>query len=170
MTAHGDGYYGPMSSRTDVHVDRSLRVPAEPISVSAARHFVTELLTGLGCTCTLRDDAELMLSELVTNAVRHQRDGKIEITALLRGSALRVSVTDDSREVPVPRSSGAGEEPSTAGDAPSTAGEAPSTAAANGRGLLLIEALATRWGWAPLENGKVVWFEAVCRCQVIGAT
>jgi anti-sigma regulatory factor (Ser/Thr protein kinase) len=165
-----------MSSRTDVHVDRSLRVRAEPVSVAAARRFVTELLTGLGCTCALRDDAELMLSELVTNAVRHQRDGKIEITAVLRGSALRVSVTDDSHEVPQPRSSRAEEAPSTAGHAPSTAGQAPSIAghapsaeAASGRGLLLIEALATRWGWAPLEKGKVVWFEAVCRCQVIGA-
>ena len=169
MWAAGGGYYGPMSSRTDIHVDRSLRVPAEPVSVAAARRFVTELLTGLGCTCNLRDDAELMLSELVTNAVRHQRDGKIEITAVLRGSALRVSVTDDSHELPLPRSSGAGEAPSTAGQAPSTAGHAPSAEAASGRGLLLIEALATRWGWAPLEKGKVVWFEAVCRCQVIGA-
>ncbi len=117
--------------------------------MSAARRFVTDLLTGLGCSCSLRDDAELMLSEVVTNAVRHQSDGKIEITAVLRGSALRVSVTDDSREVPVARSG---------------------TDAANGRGLFLIETLATRWGWAPLENGKVVWFEAVCGCQRIGAT
>jgi len=127
---------------------------------------MTELLTGLGCTCTLRDDAELMLSELVTNAVRHQSDGKIEITAVLRGPALRVSVTDDSSEVPVPRSRSA---PSTAGNAPSTAGNAPSTESASGRGLLLIEQLATRWGWAPLQNGKVVWFEAVCGCRRIGA-
>ena len=148
-----------MPSRTDVHVDRSLRIPAEPVSVSAARRFMTELLTGLGCTCTLRDDAELMLSELVTNAVRHQRNGKIDITAVLRGSALRVSVTDDSSEVPVPRS----------GNAPNNAGQAPSTESASGRGLMLIEQLATRWGWAPLENGKVVWFEAECGCPRIGA-
>jgi anti-sigma regulatory factor (Ser/Thr protein kinase) len=148
-----------MPSRTDVHVDRSLRIPAEPVSVSAARRFMTELLTGLGCTCTLRDDAELMLSELVTNAVRHQRDGKIEITAVLRGPALRVSVTDDSSEVPMPRS----------GKAPSSAEIGPSGESASGRGLLLIEQLATRWGWGPLENGKVVWFEAVCGCRLIGA-
>ena len=147
-----------MPSRTDVHVDRSLRVPAEPVSVAAARRFVTELLTDPGCTCTLRDDAELMLSELVTNAVRHQRDGKIEITAVLRGRALRVSVTDDSREVPVPRSG-------TAGAGPGTEGAGPGTEAASGRGLLLIEKLATRWGWAPLAGGKTVWFEAMCRCR-----
>ena len=129
-----------MPSRTDVHVDRSLRVPAEPVSVSAARRFVTELLTGLGCTCHLRDDAELMLSELVTNAVRHQRDGRIEITAALRGSGLRVSVTDDSPEAPIPRTGGAG--------------AATGNQAASGRGLLLIEALATRWGWAPLGTER----------------
>ena len=169
MREGGGGYYGPMSLRTDVHVDRSLRVPAEPVSVAAARRFVTELLTGLGCTCNLRDDAELMLSELVTNAVRHQRDGKIEITAVLRGSALRVSVTDDSHEVPRPRSGSAGQTPGSAGQTPGTEGQTPGTEADSGRGLLLIEALATRWGWAPLEKGKVVWFEAVCRCQVIGA-
>ena len=166
MEAHGDGYYSSMPSRTDVHVDRSLRVRAEPVSVSAARRFVTELLTGLGCSCNLRDDAELMLSELVTNAVRHQRNGKIDITAVLRGFALRVSVTDDSSEVPVPRS---GNAPSNAGQVPSNAGQVPSTESASGRGLMLIEQLATRWGWAPLENGKVVWFEAECGCPRIGA-
>jgi anti-sigma regulatory factor (Ser/Thr protein kinase) len=142
-----------MPSGTDVHVDRSLRVPPEPVSVSAARRFVTELLGGLGCACSLRDDAELMLSELVTNAVRHQRDGGIEITAALRGPALRVSVTDDSREVPLPHGA---------------VGRAES-GAASGRGLFLIEQLATSWGWAPLAHGKVVWFEAVCVCQVTGA-
>ena len=141
-----------MPTRTAAHVDRSLHVPAEPVSVSAARRFVAELLTGLGCRCSLRDDAELMLSELVTNAVRHQRDGGIEITAALHGSALRVSVTDDSREAPAARP-----------------GNTPSTESVSGRGLLLIERLATRWGWAPLDNGKVVWFEARCRCTVVGA-
>ena len=138
-----------MPSRAALRVDRSVRVPAQPVSVSDARRFVTELLADSGCGCALGEDAELMLSELVTNAVRHQRDGAIGISAVLRGPALRVSVTDESADVPLARGAGTG--------------------AASGRGLFLVEQLATRWGWARLTVGKVVWFEAVCVCRLTGA-
>ena len=153
-----------MHSRTGQRVDRRLLVPAEPVSVSVARRFVTQLLAEASCDCSLAENAELMLSELVTNAVRFQRDGAIEISAVLRGPALRVSVTDDSGEVPMPRRSGASSNPAAG---PSI--DAYTSHAASGRGLLLLERLATRWGWAPLEVGKVVWFEAVCVCRAPGA-
>ncbi len=32
----------------------------------------------------------------------------------------------------------------------------------SGRGLHLVESLATRWGWRPLATGKVVWFALAC--------
>jgi len=157
-----------MPSRTGLHLDRSLLVPAEPVSVSVARRFVTELLAALGCTCSLADDAELMLSELVTNAVRYQNDGGIEISAILRGPALRVSVTDDSGDVPVRRRSRGANDPAMSPAVGSRSSLDGGGHAASGRGLFLVEQLATRWGWAPLTVGKVVWFEAVCVCRATG--
>lgn len=152
---------------TGVHLDRTLRVDPVPVSVRTARRFVTALLDVRGCGCSLGADAELMVSELVTNAVRYQRERPIVISALLRGPALRVDVTDDSDGTPVLRAPvGAG---GTGGAGGSCTGQSFGAGAASGRGLLLVQQLATRWGWTPLATGKVVWFEAVCICRGAGA-
>jgi histidine kinase-like protein len=131
--------------------------PLSPVPEEArtARQFVRELLNcwGLGY---LSDDAELIIAELVVNAVRHGlRTAPQAVTSASAASALRLcllrrvgevmlAVTDPSNEAPTPR-------------APSWTGE-------SGRGLQIVGALSYVWGWSPLEGrGKAVW--AVLRCS-----
>jgi len=115
--------------------------PLSPVPEEArtARQFVRELLTcwGLGYLC---DDAELIIAELVGNAVRHGlRTAPQVIPAGVEPSALRLlAVTDPSDEAPTPRP-------------PSFTGE-------SGRGLQIVGALSYVWGWSPIEgHGKAVW-------------
>lgn len=89
------------------------------------------------------DVAQLLTSELVTNAVRH---GGGDVTLEVRADErlVRVEVGDDGPQLPSP------------GPAPM-----PSGAVGGGRGLALLSALADAWGTArrPASPGKVVWFE-----------
>lgn len=84
------------------------------------------------------DVAELLVSELVTNAIRHGRTACVlELTAT--PTVLRAAVTDRG------------------GGAPQLRHPAPEDV--SGRGLGIVEALASRWGVENLSSGKVVWFE-----------
>ncbi|MDR3035462.1 MAG: serine/threonine-protein phosphatase, partial [Kitasatospora sp.] len=90
----------------------------------------------------LIDTAELLSSELVTNAIRHT-DRDAMFTARLyqeHGRArLRVEVEDESDLWPTRRT--------------------PGEQASSGRGLMLVEALADTWGVEPRGTGKRMWFE-----------
>jgi anti-sigma regulatory factor (Ser/Thr protein kinase) len=94
----------------------------------------------------LVDTAELLTSELVTNALRHTGGGA-ELTATLSPgprNRLRIEVRDSlARRLPSARAAAA-----AAGDH-----------GTSGRGLLLVEALSDAWGVHPRGAGKVVWFE-----------
>ncbi len=132
--------------------------PLSPVPEEArtARQFVRELLTcwGLGY---LTDDAELIVAELVVNAVRHglraaphcRTPGSfapsvLRLCLLRRVGEIMLAVTDPSDEAPVPRT-------------PDWNGE-------SGRGLQIVGALSYVWGWSPIEgHGKAVW--AVLRCS-----
>jgi DNA-binding NarL/FixJ family response regulator len=81
---------------------------------------------------------ELLTSELVTNAVRYG-DGRVRVTASTGHGRIRVAVSDGGEGVPVVRRS--------------------STEDESGRGLELVERLASDWGVEPLPVGKTVWFE-----------
>lgn len=83
----------------------------------------------------LVDTAELLLTELVTNALRHGHGCDIGVRIYLQGDNLAIEVNDGSPHVPVPRCPGPDEE--------------------NGRGLLLVEALADSWGVSP--DGRTTW-------------
>jgi GAF domain-containing protein/anti-sigma regulatory factor (Ser/Thr protein kinase) len=104
-----------------------------------ARRFVRTTLAGWGLQ-DVADEAELPLSELVTNAVMHTRT---EVSLVLRldvdGDALRIEVHDTSSDLPSRRSR--------------------DMEAGTGRGLELVEAIAHRWGVQPTDSGKAVWFE-----------
>lgn len=85
------------------------------------------------------DDVELLVTELVANAVLHGRTAP-EVVVLLLPDAIRVEVADDSSEMPKLRKVTLEE--------------------TSGRGIALVDQLASRWGADPgADGGKTVWFE-----------
>lgn len=110
--------------------------PAEARVVRGVRRNVRATLQAWGLG-VLADTSELIVSELVTNAVHHAR-GPITVR-LLRGRSLVCEVGDSSFAVPSLRDPGEGTD--------------------GGRGLHLVNWLAYRWGSRPAPGGKVVWAE-----------
>jgi DNA-binding NarL/FixJ family response regulator len=107
-------------------------------SVPTARRFVRTHLTSWELE-EVTDPAQLVASELVTNAITHARS-PCQLRLSLSSRTVRVEVRDDGRGTPEPRS-------------PSESGE-------DGRGMLLVSALAAAWGVEVLpQGGKVVWAE-----------
>jgi anti-sigma regulatory factor (Ser/Thr protein kinase) len=82
------------------------------------------------------EDALLVVEELVANAVDHART-PFRLTVRHVGPTLRVTVRDGAPGPPDVRPF--------------------STQASRGRGLQMIEALSSRWGWRPTAAGKAVW-------------
>lgn len=116
----------------------AIEVGPDPGDVSLARRFLKEHCQDWDCA-DLISDAELLVSELVTNALVHTR-ARCELRAGLSATALRLQVIDGAAAVPDLRVAGEGDE--------------------NGRGLLLVSALCAAWGTEPLPlGGKVVWAE-----------
>ncbi len=89
--------------------------------------------------------AELLASELVTNALVHTDDGAV-VTATVDADTLRVEVRDFVAGLPV-------EEAVTANHV------ATADHRTHGRGLILVQSLADAWGIRTHGIGKVVWFE-----------
>jgi hypothetical protein len=112
------------------------RAAFEPACVAMARRFVDQTLS----TWPLPDiayDAQLVVSELVTNAIRHG-GGAVQLRLLSHGPELACVVTDHSRIAPV--------------------AAAADVFAEFGRGLRLVDALCTAWGWVvPGGPRKLVW-------------
>ncbi|MEU7008035.1 SpoIIE family protein phosphatase [Streptomyces sp. NPDC046332] len=89
----------------------------------------------------LSDSVELLISEVVTNAVRYAE--RPVTLRLLKTDVLRCEVGDDSPQLPRQRRARDTDE--------------------GGRGLFLVNRLARRWGATRLSGGKVVWFELATR-------
>jgi anti-sigma regulatory factor (Ser/Thr protein kinase) len=121
------------SRRVEVDLARNLLAP------SNGRAVVRSLLSN-DVPSSFMSDALLATSELVSNALEHGH-GALEVLArfYLEPCLLRVEVSDSSSDVPQPRE----QRPSCLG----------------GRGLHLVAAVSTDWGWTPNERGKTVWFE-----------
>ncbi|GGP36297.1 ATP-binding protein [Streptomyces abikoensis] len=117
----------------------AVSLPASPRSVAAARRFSRGLLAEWGLD-ELADDAVLLLSELVTNAIVHVPGGAGEVRlALSRTPAqLVVQVTDGGGRLPLCAEAGPDSE--------------------NGRGMWLVEQLAAEWGHHTSGGGKTIWF------------
>ncbi|MFF6772311.1 SpoIIE family protein phosphatase [Streptomyces sp. NPDC012637] len=111
-------------------------VEADPASVSGARSNVSRQLGRWGLE-QLEFTAELVVSELVTNAIRYGRP-PIRLR-LIHDHGLSCEVSDGSSTTPHLRRARAFEE--------------------GGRGLLLVAQLAERWGTRHARNGKTVWAE-----------
>lgn len=114
-----------------------LLLPPDTRSPSRARRFATDVM-GDEASSNLADTVQLLISEIVTNAVLHAR------------SEIRIEVTCDAQRVRVEVSDRSPMRPATRSFAQQSS---------TGRGLLLVEELADRWGTAPDDGGKVVWFE-----------
>ena len=118
-----------------------LRLPRVPQSARVARRGVAGVARVHGVDGEL---AELLVSELVGNAVRHAAVAAGDLVLRVRAcgaDALRVELDDaGERHLPAPTA-------------------APGPAAESGRGLLLVEELASRWGALPVPGGTRVWFE-----------
>src|SRR5262249_30611963 len=111
-------------------LDPTLGAPGAARDV--VRAFLSEERLDFFC-----DDALLLTSELVTNSVVHA-EGPISLGLAREGSVLRVEVGDHTTcSITVPAAS----------------------SDTGGRGLMLLDALADRWGAEPTSEGKVVWFE-----------
>lgn len=119
-----------------------LELPGTPAAPSVARLFVRNLCQEWGAS-SVCDVAELLSSELVTNAVVHA-SSPVELEAVYDDmSVLRIDVYDrSSKEI--------NREP-----------KQPSEGAEGGRGLAIVAKLACRWGVDPLAQGKRVWFTLV---------
>jgi len=117
----------------------------QPESVQAARNFTRATLR-LWHLVDLLDVAELVVSELVTNALRHGVPSArtavtgdcVRLRLLAQAPFVMCMVTDPGSGIPVLRETG--------------------PTAECGRGLTVVEACCERWGWHLLdEGGKVVW-------------
>ncbi len=91
-----------------------------------------------GLSSDLTDTAQLLTSELVTNAVIHGRS-PVTVTTVLDDGLLRVEVSDDNSRHPEMRLT--------------------DDRALDGRGLHIVALLAARWGVTDQPLGKTVWFE-----------
>jgi anti-sigma regulatory factor (Ser/Thr protein kinase) len=116
----------------------SMRVPRDRSAAAQARHFVRDTLGEWGIDGDVLDDCQLLVSELVTNSILHARSDAV-VSLERSAESLRVSVCDASSVAPERRECGPGD--------------------IAGRGLLLVERLAQRWGVVADGGGKCVWFE-----------
>ncbi len=106
-------------------------------SAAQARRIALSALADWGLS-SLRDTVSLLVTELVSNGVRHARTS-LELILTFDGRCLRVAVADGDQRPPVTR--------------------ARSGLSAGGWGLALIDSLATEWGTDIGGRGKTVWFE-----------
>ncbi|MFZ3595016.1 ATP-binding protein [Streptomyces sp. BH104] len=115
----------------------SQSLPREGESAKSARALVSDALTVWGLE-EIEDAAWLVISELVSNSVKHARMETIRVTVSRVGPArVRVQVTDRSHELPVQR-------------------HAEDTDVC-GRGLAIVAAMSENWGVTALRWGKRVW-------------
>ncbi|MER5375665.1 PAS domain S-box protein [Streptomyces sp. NPDC002553] len=111
-------------------------LPAVAASVPEGRAFLHKALTSWNCA-EHADDALLLLSETLTNAVLHA-EGPISLRLHRTATDLTIEVGDRSPHLPQPRQAAEHEE--------------------CGRGLILVRALAEDWGVRPTDEGKTTWF------------
>lgn len=114
-------------------------LPATPSSASLGRRLVRDLLAEAGRD-DLADTAELVASELITNALLHAAT-PVEVSASAGPDGVRLEVGDGSDQLPVERDY--------------------SALAGTGRGLGLVHQVAKAWGVRRTPTGKVVWADVV---------
>lgn len=113
-------------------------LPADLESTTAARRFAETTLASWGMDARRSETAGLLVTELVANAMIHAAT-PAELVLDLSDDRLRVEVGDTAGGRPLLR--------------------APGPDDPTGRGLMIVEAMADRWGVEDAPPGKIVWFE-----------
>ena len=116
-----------------VHLELGALAPAVP----TARAWARVILPGWGLA-RLAGDGGLILSEFVTNSVVHASGRAVGIWLMTDRERLVIMVGDPSPDLPV-------------------RAETPDTGQPSGRGLVIVSALAARWGAYRVPSGKIVW-------------
>ncbi|MEU2926841.1 ATP-binding protein [Streptomyces sp. NPDC007251] len=130
---------GPPPRRSAAAFD----LPARPAAVGTARRVVRDLLTAWDVPEGARDDALLVTSELVTNALVHTAGTRIACRLRRMADRLRIEVEDQAGGPVLP------------------AARCPGPEDQHGRGLFLVDTLSRDWGVTPVGGrpGRVVWAE-----------
>src|SRR3954470_13605340 len=136
---------GLLEAIVDAVRQATTAVAPEPQNARSARRFVDEVLRQWQCD-ELIDNVTLLVSELVTNVIEHARSDLDEAVKLFP-DRVRVDVFDRS----VMEANGVG---GVGGVRVKEAGESDTS----GRGLLLVESIASSWGVDQSDEGKSVWF------------
>ncbi|MFS4109277.1 ATP-binding protein [Streptomyces sp. PD-S100-1] len=125
----------------------SLHIPNDPRAVTVTRRTLRLILTLHGLI-GLVDTAELLATELISNAVLHTK-GPAALRLRFSAGVLRIGAWDADPAPPEPPAT-----PEALEDLADKEG---------GRGLFLVKTCADLWGWQPLtrngDRGKVVWCE-----------
>lgn len=119
-----------------------VRLPGRAESVGEARRVTTEVLKSGGAPDERREDVELVVSELVTNAVVHGakgRDPHVLLVLMRFGATLLAKVYDPGTQIGPHAQHGSDSE--------------------SGRGLMIVDSLAERWGAHASPDGKCLWAE-----------
>jgi anti-sigma regulatory factor (Ser/Thr protein kinase) len=120
---------------------RTLRVPWAPSAVAKTRRVLVSDLEGRDIATETVGEAEIVVSELIANALRHARplaDGMIRVHWKVKAGVVEVEVSD--------------------GGGVSTPRPAPQSLwASNGRGLRIVRSLAHEWGVTEERGGRTVW-------------
>ncbi len=125
-----------LSNTPTVRAHANLRLPHSDRAPRIARAFVAENLQGWQLD-DMVETASLVASEVVTNAVIHARSDA-ELLLERTPTALRISVIDHGEGLSQREKTGGGD---------------------GGRGLLIVEALSSRWGTELTDGGNCVWAE-----------
>lgn len=113
-----------------------LQVGGDPTGIRLARTSLRHWLQQIPEAAGVRNDAELVVSELLTNAITHG-DSAPSLHAEISAARLRIEVGDHAPAV-VPEMQ-------------------PRRGSRGGYGLHIVEDLSSRWGWEATPTGKVVW-------------
>ena len=125
-------------SRSDGSERVETVLPATPASPGVARQFVGAALRRWNTEEPIVEAAQLLVSELVTNAIVHT-SSEVRLGVCVRDATIRVEVSDHDERLPLWRASGSND--------------------TDGRGLGIVDGVADAWGSGLRRDGKAVWFE-----------
>lgn len=133
-----DEFGGPIG----VGPTRTVRAAWAPTTVAASRRAIAADLQARGVSATIVDEAQLVISELVTNALRHAMplaDDSVRLKWKAKGDIVEIEVSDGGSQQSSPKPL------------------KQQVWAPNGRGLRIVRSVAHEWGVQETDKGTTVW-------------